>query len=75
MPGLFGLWLCGVFGFGAKGANNPLGGIRNPNMALPLGIVIAVLVYQTHLQALSEQIFTIDHSTIGYLGMLQPSYY
>jgi 4-amino-4-deoxy-L-arabinose transferase-like glycosyltransferase len=41
--------------FWRKGANNPLGGIRNPNMALPLGIVIAVLVYQTHLQALSEQ--------------------
>ena len=41
--------------FWRKGANNPLGGIRNPNMALPLGIVIAVLVYLTHLQALSEQ--------------------
>ena len=41
--------------FWRKGANNPLGGIRNPNMALPLGIVIAVLVYQTHLTALSEQ--------------------
>ncbi len=41
--------------FWRKGANNPLGGIRNPNMALPLGIVIAVLVYQTHLQSLSEQ--------------------
>lgn len=41
--------------FWRKGANNPLGGIRNPNMALPLGIVITVLVYQTHLQALSEQ--------------------
>ena len=41
--------------FWRKGANNPLGGIRNPNMALPLGIVMAVLVYQTHLQALSEQ--------------------
>jgi 4-amino-4-deoxy-L-arabinose transferase-like glycosyltransferase len=41
--------------FWRKGANNPLGGIRNPNMALPLGIVIAVLAYQTHLVALSEQ--------------------
>jgi 4-amino-4-deoxy-L-arabinose transferase-like glycosyltransferase len=41
--------------FWRKGANNPLGGIRNPNMALPLGIVIAVLVYQTHLQILNEQ--------------------
>jgi 4-amino-4-deoxy-L-arabinose transferase-like glycosyltransferase len=41
--------------FWRKGTNNPLGGIRNPNMALPLGIVITVLVYQTHLQALSEQ--------------------
>lgn len=41
--------------FWRKGANNPLGGIRNPNLALPLGIVIAVLVYQTHLTALSEQ--------------------
>ncbi len=41
--------------FWRKGANNPLGGIRNPNMALPLGIAIAVLVYLTHLQALSEQ--------------------
>ena len=41
--------------FWRKGANNPLGGIRNPNMALPLGILITVLVYQTHLQALSEQ--------------------
>jgi 4-amino-4-deoxy-L-arabinose transferase-like glycosyltransferase len=41
--------------FWRKGANNSLGGIRNPNMALPLGIVIAVLVYQTHLQTLNEQ--------------------
>ncbi len=46
---LWSLW------FWRKGANNPLGGIRNPNMALPLGLIIAVLIYLTHLTALTEQ--------------------
>ncbi len=46
---LWSLW------FWRKGANNPLGGIRNPNMALPLGLIIAVLIYLTHLTALNEQ--------------------
>jgi hypothetical protein len=52
--------------FWRKGANNPLGGIRNPNMALPLGIVIAVLVYLTHLQALSEQSLLLTLSKVGF---------
>lgn len=46
---LWSLW------FWRKGANNPLGGIRNPNMALPLGLIIAILIYLTHLTALTEQ--------------------
>ncbi|MFM8152940.1 MAG: ArnT family glycosyltransferase, partial [Polynucleobacter victoriensis] len=41
--------------FWRKGTNYPLGGIRNPNMALPLGLVIAGLIYLTHLSALNEQ--------------------
>jgi hypothetical protein len=41
--------------FWRKGSNYPLGGIRNPNMALPLGLVIAGLIYLTHLTALNEQ--------------------
>jgi 4-amino-4-deoxy-L-arabinose transferase-like glycosyltransferase len=41
--------------FWRKGTNYPLGGIRNPNMALPLGLVIAGLIYLTHLTALNEQ--------------------
>jgi len=38
-----------------KGANYPLGGVRNPNMALPLGLILAILIYQLHQTILSEQ--------------------
>ena len=41
--------------FWRKGANYPLGGIRNPNMALPLGLVIATLMYLVHQVDLTEQ--------------------
>ena len=41
--------------FWRKGANYPLGGIRNPNMALPLGLVISTIAYLVHQVALNEQ--------------------
>lgn len=41
--------------FWRKGANYPLGGIRNPNMALPLGLVIATLTYLALQVDLTEQ--------------------
>jgi 4-amino-4-deoxy-L-arabinose transferase-like glycosyltransferase len=41
--------------FWRKGANYPLGGIRNPNMALPLGLIIALFIYLMNQTLLSEQ--------------------
>lgn len=41
--------------FWRKGANYPLGGIRNPNMALPLGLIISALIYLIHQVDLTEQ--------------------
>ncbi|MEY4699734.1 MAG: hypothetical protein RIR85_1154, partial [Pseudomonadota bacterium] len=41
--------------FWRKGTNYPLGGIRNPNMALPLGLIIAIFIYLMNQALLSEQ--------------------